>query len=156
MKGNGDSFLFSFAAALDPRRSLLAQGDRIIELGGNQVAFKESTQVITATMQPELDTTPVDGDLHFRRTAEGQAHVGATASFLLCPHDAFQTKCCITKKNAAQLPAAIAPIKVTWSAITFQSIPISRFSTKRSMRLIASSRSRLVAGLSVSSAIGIS
>jgi hypothetical protein len=152
------SFLLWFwlAAAPDPWRGVAPNIARIVQADRNQVALKEPAQIIAAAIEAELDTTPIDRGFHLGRAAERERHV-RTAGGLLGGHDAFQTKCCMTKRNAAQLAAAIAPIKVTCRAITFQIRLDSRSRTKVRISLIALlmafSTSALVAGLSESSLI---
>jgi hypothetical protein len=69
-------------AALDPWRRFPIQRKRIVQLGRSQVALKEPAQVIASAVEPELDRTPVDGDLHLRRAGERKADVGPAGGFL--------------------------------------------------------------------------
>jgi hypothetical protein len=79
-----DSFRFTFwfLAAFDSGRCLAAKVLRIIEPGGGQVALKESAQVIAARVEPQLHGAPIDGNFHFRGTAERQGSVGTAGDFL--------------------------------------------------------------------------
>ena len=78
------SFLLSFwlAAAPDSWRCVAPNIARIVQADGDQVALKESAQIIAAAIEAELHTTPVDRGFHFGRAAEGQTDVGATDGFL--------------------------------------------------------------------------
>jgi hypothetical protein len=77
-------FLLRFAA-LDPRRGFASKFGCIIQRDVFQISFEKSPQIIRTRMQTQLNATHIDSDLHFGRTAEAKADIGA-ASGLFSGH----------------------------------------------------------------------
>jgi hypothetical protein len=76
------SFLLWFLAPFDSGRCLAAKVLRVIEPGSGQVALKEPAQVIASGMEAQLNGAPVNGNFHFRGTAERQGSIGTAGIFL--------------------------------------------------------------------------
>jgi hypothetical protein len=79
-----DSFRFNFwfSASFDSGRCFRGEVLGVIEPGGGQVALKESAQIIASGMEAQFNGAPVDGDFHFRGTAERQGSIGTAGVFL--------------------------------------------------------------------------